>query len=144
MFYCASTDLADSCPKAETQEQRGLSLHSLASRLQKQKARSNPYVVIFNFIGYYILVLHDFPLPSARWLSSCSNFSGFISLLCRPYLPATFSGLRPSMFFSDPPPCYMATIMPSYYTIFMSWITIVRHFSLLLLWKKIQSTWSFG
>jgi hypothetical protein len=36
-----------------------------ASRLQKQKARSNPYMVIFNFIGYFILVLHDFPIPGA-------------------------------------------------------------------------------
>jgi hypothetical protein len=35
------------------------------SRLQKQKARSNPYTVLFNFIGYFILVPHDFPLPSA-------------------------------------------------------------------------------
>jgi hypothetical protein len=65
MFYCASTDPADSCPKAEPREQRGLTLYTLANRLQKQKARSNPYMVIFNFIGYFILVLGAFPLPSA-------------------------------------------------------------------------------
>jgi hypothetical protein len=29
----------------------GLTLYTLASRLQKQKARSNPNMVIFNFIG---------------------------------------------------------------------------------------------
>jgi hypothetical protein len=55
------------------------------------------------------LVLRDFPLPGATWPSSCSDSSGFISLLCRPYLPATFSGLRPSVFSSDPPPCYTCT-----------------------------------
>jgi hypothetical protein len=62
MFCCASTDSVDSCPKAEPPEQRHLTLYTLASRLQKQKARSNPYMVIFNFIGYFILVLRDFPL----------------------------------------------------------------------------------
>jgi hypothetical protein len=75
-------------------------------QVTEAKAKSNPYMVIFNFIGYLILVLHDFPLPSARWPSSCSDFSGFISLLCHPDLPATFSGLRPSLFSSDHPPCY--------------------------------------
>jgi hypothetical protein len=81
-------------------------LYTLASRLQKQKARFNPYIVILNFIGYFTLVLCDFPLPGATWPSLCPNFSGFISLLCHPYLPATFSGLRPRLFSSDPPPCY--------------------------------------
>jgi hypothetical protein len=66
MFYCASTDSVDSCPKAEPQEQRGLTRYTLASGLQKQKARSNPYMVIFNFIGYFTLVLLDFPLPGAH------------------------------------------------------------------------------
>jgi hypothetical protein len=47
-----------------------------------------------------------FPLLSAMLPSSCSDFSGFISLLCHPYLPATFSGLRSSLFSFDPPPCY--------------------------------------
>jgi hypothetical protein len=65
MFYCASTDSVDSCPKAEPRQQRGLTLYTLASRLQKQKARSNPCMVIFNFIGYFTLVLCDFPLPGA-------------------------------------------------------------------------------
>jgi hypothetical protein len=65
MFYCASTDSVDSCPRAEPQEQRDLTLNTLASRLEKQKARSNPYMVIFNFIGYFIPVLCDFPLLAA-------------------------------------------------------------------------------
>jgi hypothetical protein len=99
----------DSCPKAEPWEQRGLTLYTLASRLQKQKARSNPYIVIFNFIGYFTLVLRDFPLPGSAWPPSCSDFSGFSSLLCHPYLPATFSGLRPGLFSSYPPPCYTST-----------------------------------
>jgi hypothetical protein len=104
-----SIDSVDSCPKAEPREQRGLTLYTLASRLQNQKAKSNPYMVIFNFIGYFILVLRDFPLPGAKWPSSCSAFSGLISLVCHPYIPATFSGLRPSVFSSDPPPCYTCT-----------------------------------
>jgi hypothetical protein len=32
MFYCAGTDSMDSCPKAEPQEQRDLTLYTLASR----------------------------------------------------------------------------------------------------------------
>jgi hypothetical protein len=111
MFYCASTNSADLCPKSEPQEQRGLTLCTLSSRLQKQKARSNPYMVIFNFIGYFVLMLCDFLLLGAMWLSSCSDFSGFISLLCHPYLPATFSGLRPTLFCSVPPPCYRMTAL---------------------------------
>jgi hypothetical protein len=63
-------------------------------------------MAIFNFIGYFTLVLCDFALPGAMSPSSCSDFSGFISLLCHPYLPATFSGPRPRLFSSDPPPCY--------------------------------------
>jgi hypothetical protein len=46
------------------------------------------------------LVLHDFPHV---------QISQVLSLLCHPYLPATFSGLRPSLFSSDLPPCYSAT-----------------------------------
>jgi hypothetical protein len=61
MFYCASTDSVDSCPKFEPQEQRGL----ICKQLQKQKARSNTYMVLFSFIGYFTLVLRDFPLPGA-------------------------------------------------------------------------------
>jgi hypothetical protein len=36
MLYCASTDSADSCPKAELREQRSLTLYTLASRVQRQ------------------------------------------------------------------------------------------------------------
>jgi hypothetical protein len=92
--------------KGWAQEQRGLTLYTLASRLQKQKARSNPYMVVFNFIGYFTLVLCDFPLPGTTWPSTRSDFSDFISLVCHPYLSATFSGLRPRLLSSDPPPCY--------------------------------------
>jgi hypothetical protein len=75
-------------------------------QVTEAKSKVYPYMVIFDFIGYFTLVLCDFPLPGTMWPSSCSDFSGFISLLCHPYLPATFSGLRPSLFFSDPPPWY--------------------------------------
>jgi hypothetical protein len=85
-----STGPSDCCPEAEPQEQSGLTLYTLASWLQKQKARSNLYMVIFTFIGYFILVLCNFSLPHCL---------GFISLLCHFYLPATLSGLKPTLFF---------------------------------------------
>jgi hypothetical protein len=47
---CGSADLQ---PKTEPQEQRGLPLYTLASRLQKQKARFHPYMVACNSIGYF-------------------------------------------------------------------------------------------
>jgi hypothetical protein len=58
-------------------------------QVTETKGNSNPCTVIFNFIDYFILC--DFPLPGAMWPFSCSDFSEFISLLCHPYLPATFS-----------------------------------------------------
>jgi hypothetical protein len=83
-FYCASTDPADLCPKADSWEQRGLTLYTLASRLQKRKARSDPHMVMFNSVGYFTLVLRNFPLPSVTWPCPHSNSSGFISLLSIP------------------------------------------------------------
>jgi hypothetical protein len=53
-IYCANTDPVDSCPKAEPWEQRGLTLYTLASRLQKQKAKLNPHMATSDFIGYFI------------------------------------------------------------------------------------------
>jgi hypothetical protein len=44
----------DSCPKAELQEQRGLTLNTFASRLQKQTAKLNPLVAACDFTGYFI------------------------------------------------------------------------------------------
>jgi hypothetical protein len=71
-FFTTSTDSVDSCQKTEPREQRSLTLYTLASRLQKQKARSNPYMVIFNFIGYFILMLHDFShVQISQVLSLC-------------------------------------------------------------------------
>jgi hypothetical protein len=52
--YCAGTDQADSCPNPEPWEQRGLTLYTLASRLQKQKAKLNPHMAACDFIGYFI------------------------------------------------------------------------------------------
>jgi hypothetical protein len=56
-FYCAGTDSADSCPKAKPQEQRGLPLYTLASRLQEQKAKLNPHMAACDFIGYFIFTV---------------------------------------------------------------------------------------
>jgi hypothetical protein len=42
-FYCR--------PKREPQEQRELTLYTLASRLQKQKAKLNPHMTACDFIG---------------------------------------------------------------------------------------------
>jgi hypothetical protein len=45
---------------------------------------------IFNFIGYFTLVLCDFCPPQCYMtISSC-----FLCLQCHPYLPATLSELR--------------------------------------------------
>jgi hypothetical protein len=71
-----STDSTDSSPKAESQEQRSPTLYTFASRLQKQKARFNPYMVACNFTGYFT--------PSAMWPSSHLDSLSFISLLCHP------------------------------------------------------------
>jgi hypothetical protein len=53
-IYCASTEPADSCPKANPREQRGLTLYTIPSRLQKQKAKLNPHMAAHDFIGYFI------------------------------------------------------------------------------------------
>jgi hypothetical protein len=76
-----SRDMADSCLKAELPKQRGLTLYALVSRLQRQKARSNLYVVTCNSTGYFT--------SSAMGPSSCFRFLSFISLLCHPPSPPT-------------------------------------------------------
>jgi hypothetical protein len=99
ILSCPSTDSADSCPKAEPWEQRGLILYTLASRLQKLKARFNPYMVACNSVGYFS--------SSAVWPSSCFNSFKF-------YLPLLYyqnTNLSVSYFFSSPtyyiiPPFY--------------------------------------
>jgi hypothetical protein len=82
-IYCAGTDPVDSCPKAEPREHRGLTLYTLASRLQMQEAKLNPHMATCDFIGYFISpVLCDFhisiflkfnlsalPSPPPVWLS---------------------------------------------------------------------------
>jgi hypothetical protein len=76
--HCADTDSADSCPKAEPWEQKGLPLYTLASRLQKQKSKAQP--------TYDCMWLHWlFHFPSSMWPSLCFNFLSFISLLCLPF-----------------------------------------------------------
>jgi predicted Zn-dependent peptidase len=65
VYFRAGSGSADSHPKAELREQRGLALYTLASRLQKQEAKFNPYMVTCNFTGYFIL--------SATW-----SFSGSV------------------------------------------------------------------
>jgi hypothetical protein len=37
MFYCASTDSADSCSKAEPREQRGLTLYTMQAGYRSKK-----------------------------------------------------------------------------------------------------------
>jgi hypothetical protein len=68
MLYCAGTDSVDSSPKAEPREQRRFTVYTLASRLQKQKAKLNPYVVAYNFTGYFTAC------PRSSVLVSLSNF----------------------------------------------------------------------
>jgi hypothetical protein len=73
----------------EPQEQKGLMLYTLASTLEKQKARYNPCMVMYKFIGYFILVLHNF--SSSQFYVTLSMFR-----FLRFYLSA-----MPSL-----PPCY--------------------------------------
>jgi hypothetical protein len=53
IFYCSRTDSTNWSTKAEAQEQRGLTLNTFACRLQKQKAKFNPYMFAYNSIGYF-------------------------------------------------------------------------------------------
>jgi hypothetical protein len=103
--------LRDLCPKAEPWEQRGLTLYTLAIRLQKEKARFNPYMVIFKFIGYFILVLLTFPslvLCDLPYL----QISQVLSLCCAiptSLLLSQFSGLV----------CFLLILLPA--TLFLLW-----------------------
>jgi hypothetical protein len=78
--YCVSTDPPDLCPKAEPQEQRGLTLHTLASRLQKPKKKkklnhiwlhvtslaiSFPQCYVTFMFEFFKLYLSALPSPSA-------------------------------------------------------------------------------
>jgi hypothetical protein len=60
------------------------------------------------YMTFPSLVLHDLPHVQISQVL-CLCYAIPTSLLCHPYLPATFSGLRPSLFSSDLPPCYSAT-----------------------------------
>jgi hypothetical protein len=55
-------------------------------------------VILYLIYSYFTLVLYGFPHVQISQV--------FISLLCHPYLPATFSVLRPWLFSSDSSPCY--------------------------------------
>jgi hypothetical protein len=79
MFCCTSTDSVDPSQRLSPWEQRGFTLYTLANRLQKQKSRFNPYMVVCNSIGYFT--------PSAMWPSSHLDSLSFISPLCLPPFP---------------------------------------------------------
>jgi hypothetical protein len=97
--YCADTDRVDLCSKAEPQEQRGLTSYTIASRLQKQKAKLNPHMAARDF--YWLL-----HFPSAMWPFSCFNSLSFISLLCHP-LPLSCCQNTTCVFLFWPPlSCY--------------------------------------
>jgi hypothetical protein len=93
-FYCASTDSVYSSPKAETWEQKDITLYTLERRLQKPKQRFNPYMVACYSIGNFT--------PSAMWPSSHLDSLSFISLLCYPFCTATLPGHRLACFFFWP------------------------------------------
>jgi hypothetical protein len=97
-IYCAGTDPVDSCPKAEPGEQRRLTLYTLASRLQKQKAKLNPHMAACDFIGYFI---------SPVLCHLHASILCFISLLCHP-LPLSCQFWQPVCFFSGLP--FLSTV----------------------------------
>jgi hypothetical protein len=137
MFYCASTDSADSWPKAETREQTGLTLCTLASRLQKQKAGSNQYMVIFNFIDYFILVLHDFfPSPVLHDLPHvqipqvlCLCYAIPTSLILPQLYISTF--LRCSFQISLGIVITIAKVSSAYFCVYTEIFTCIRSLSIL-------------
>jgi hypothetical protein len=76
-IYCTSTDPEDLGPKTKPWEQRGLTLYTLASRLEaKRKAQPT----------YGCMWLHwIFHFPRAMW-PLCFNSLSFISLVCHSFL----------------------------------------------------------
>jgi hypothetical protein len=93
--YCASTDPEDLCPKAEPREQRGLTLYTVASRLQKQKAKLNPHMAACDSTGYFI-----FPVLCDLHVSIFFKF--YLSALLSPS-PVLLSEHQPDCFFSGLP-----------------------------------------
>jgi hypothetical protein len=55
IFISASSCSVDSHPEPEPREQRGFALYTYASRLQKQEAGFNLYMVVCISIGYFTL-----------------------------------------------------------------------------------------
>jgi hypothetical protein len=100
MFYCASTVSKDSSPKAEPQEQRGLTLNMLASRLRKQK-QSLTHIWL-----HATLLATSFPQCYVT-IFTLRFFKFYLSLLCHPFPPATLSEHRLVCFFSGPSACYI-------------------------------------
>jgi hypothetical protein len=107
-FIVPAQTPADLCPKAEPQEQRYLTIYTLASRLQKQKAKLNPHMAVtslaisfpqcyvtfmFQFFKFYLFALPS--LPPVLW----SEHSLF--LFCPP--PPTFLLYLSPLWCSDPP-----------------------------------------
>jgi hypothetical protein len=101
-FCCAYTDSVDCCPKAEPWEQICLTLYTLASRLQKQKAKLSPQMAACDFIGYFIPpVLCDLLHVSVlQVLSLCFAI---------PSSCLTIRRTQPVCFSFGPPPCYKVT-----------------------------------
>jgi hypothetical protein len=99
--------------KGWVREKRGLTLYTLPSRLQKRKARFNPYMVACNSIGYFS--------PSATWPSSCFNSLSFISLLCCPFPLLHYQNTNLSIsffFFFSSPPYYNGIVQTQYFILF--------------------------
>jgi hypothetical protein len=90
-IYCASTDPVDSCPKADPWEQRGLTLYTIPSRLQKQKGKLNPHMATYDFIGY------SFPQCYVTFMFQFFKF--YLSALPSPP-PVSLSKHQPVCFFS--------------------------------------------
>jgi hypothetical protein len=120
-----------------------LTLYTLASRLQKQKATFNLYMVICNSIGYLTLVLRWPSTPSATWPFSRLDSLSFISLLCHPFLPAILSEHRLVCFFSSSLPCYSGVEVFVYglYTVAIIFNGMLLHisFQLHIQWHHIAN-----
>jgi hypothetical protein len=65
--------------------------YTLASRFQKPKARSNPYMVIFHFIGYFIPVYLCYAVSTSLLLSQDSGLDCFLLIFLSATLPPRMS-----------------------------------------------------
>jgi hypothetical protein len=98
-MYCASTDPADSCPKTEPREQRGLTLYTLATGYRSKEQSST-------HIWLHVTSL-AVSLPQCYVTFFMLQFFTFYLSAMPSFPPATLSEHKLVCFFSGPLSCYI-------------------------------------